>query len=735
MFKFYSQFDQMDCGPVCIKMIAKHYGKDVSLKYLRDNSFLTKTGVSLAGINHAAKGIAFETAPFKLSIEKLIKNKEQLPCILHWNQNHFVVLIKITKSRFSDTLYFHVADPAHGKIKLTHKQFEDAWLEGESMGIALLMQPSDEFDKNSLEEEEEKTNFSDLFNYLLPYKKYLLGFSLSILVASLITLVFPFLTQTLIDEGVENKNLNIVYAIIGAQLFLYIGTMSIDIIRNWIAIFLGTRVNISIVSAFLTKLFRLPIKFFDTKLLGDFQQRIQDQERINEFLTSQSLLTFFSLMTFSIYFIVLLKYNAIILLVYLALTAISVAWSIMFLKRRKHLDYQLFNARGETRESTLEIFNGIQELRLNNFGAYKLNYWNTLQLKLFKINLKILKLNQFQVIGYNFLNEVKNILVTFIAAYQVIAGNLTIGAMLAIAYIIGQMNSPINQLVAFIRSLQDAKLSLNRLNEIQKAKEEDFDLAEEKSTLPISDEKGSGIQINDLAFQYEGPLSHRVLDDINITIKDKEVTAIVGASGSGKTTLLKLLLKFYPPTEGNIHFNDKNINAINAENLRQNIGVVMQDGFIFSDTIERNIATSDIDIDPRRLENAIHLANLDDFVLSLPMQHKTKIGPAGIGLSGGEKQRILIARVIYKNPAYIFLDEATSSLDAENEKIIHDNLQTFFKGKTVVIIAHRLSTVKNANTIIVLDKGKVAEKGNHEDLVEKKGKYYNLIKNQLELGN
>lgn len=734
MFKFYSQFDQMDCGPVCLKMIAKHYGKNVSLKYLRDNSFLTKTGVSLAGINHAAKEIAFDTSPFKLSVEKLIKNKDKLPCILHWNQNHFVVLIKITKSRFSNTLYFHVADPAHGKIKLTFKQFKDSWLKDETLGIALLLHPSDEFDKLSFVEEKE-TNFSDLYKYLLPYKRYILGFSLSILVASLITLIFPFLTQTLIDEGVENKNLKIVYAIIGAQIFLYIGTLSIDIIRNWIAIFLGTRVNISIISAFLTKLFRLPIKFFDTKLLGDFQQRIQDQERINEFLTSQSLLTFFSLMSFSIFFLVLLKYNTIILLVYLTLTAISVAWSVMFLKRRKHLDYQQFNARGETRESTLEIFNGIHELRLNNFGDYKLNVWNTLQLKLFKINLKILKLDQFQLIGYNFLNEVKNILVTFIAAYQVIAGNLTIGAMLAISYIIGQMNSPINQLVAFIRSLQDAKLSLNRLNEIQKAKEEDFDLSLIDSPLPLSDKKGSGIVLENIAFQYEGPLSPRVLDDINLTIKDKEVTAVVGASGSGKTTLLKLLLKFYPTTEGEIYFNDKNIKEINAENLRQNIGVVMQDGFIFSDTIERNIATSHQDIDEERLVNAIKLANLEDFILSLPLQHKTKIGPAGIGLSGGEKQRILIARVIYKDPSYIFLDEATSSLDAENEKIIHDNLQTFFIGKTVVIIAHRLSTVKSANTIIVLDKGNVAEKGNHQDLVDKKGKYYNLIKNQLELGN
>lgn len=501
-------------------------------------------------------------------------------------------------------------------------------------------------------------------------------------------------------------------------------------------LYVGTKLSITIISDFLKKLLQLPIKFFDTKLMGDFNQRIQDNERIEEFLTSQSLMTFFSIITFSVFFGVLWYYDITILLVYLVLTILAVGWSFYWLKKRKMLDYYKFQQRSENQESIYEIINGVTEMKLNQFENFKRNEWENIQQKLFKINVRILKIDQFQLSGFEFLNQLKNILVTFLAATFVVKGKMTLGELLAVSYIIGELNSPVNQLVNFFRSLQDAKLSLERLNEVQnhpmEEDEETFQqLQIEKSTIS----ENNGIQFDKVSFQYEGPKSPYVLKDIDFFIPEGKITAIVGASGSGKTTLLKLLLKFYSPTDGNIFYNSVNSAKISPKSLRENCGVVMQDGFIFSDTIERNIATGDKIINYQKLNEAVKITNITDFIEQLPLKFNTKIGASGNGISGGQKQRILIARAVYKNPHYIFLDEATSALDAENEKIIHDNLQTFFKGKTVVIIAHRLSTVKNADQIIVLKEGEIVECGNHQSLVNSKSYYFNLVKNQLELGN
>lgn len=551
---------------------------------------------------------------------------------------------------------------------------------------------------------------------------------------TLITLIFPILTQKLIDDGVNQKNFSIITYILLAQLAFFFGSIIINIFRNWIMLVVGTKINIQIISDFLKKMLRLPIRFFDTKLMGDFNQRIQDHERIEHFLTSQSLLTVFSIITFTAFFGVLWYYDFSILLTYMTLAVASVLWSLFWMRKRKVLDYQRFQKRSENQESIYEIINGVSEMKLNQFEEFKRKEWEKIQHKLFKINIRILKLDQIQLSGFEFINQVKNIIVTFLSAYFVVQNKMTLGELLSVSYIIGQMNSPVSQLISFCRSLQDAKLSLSRLNEVQNHQEEE---QEHHQNLPVLQEhfSNAGIKIDNVSFQYEGPHSPYILKDISLNIPKGKITAIVGASGSGKTTLLKMLLKFYEPSQGKIKINGINLEDISPIELRKNCGVVMQDGFIFSDTIERNIATSDEEIDEDKLKKSMEIANIKTFVEELPLGLNTKIGASGNGVSGGQKQRILIARAVYKNPQFILFDEATSALDAENEKIIHDNLQSFFKGRTVIIVAHRLSTVKNADQIIVLKKGQIVEQGNHKELVSKQGEYFNLVKNQLELGN
>ncbi|MGB4448323.1 MAG: peptidase domain-containing ABC transporter [Cloacibacterium sp.] len=732
--KLYPQHDQMDCGPACLAMVSSHYGKDFGLQYLRDKSFITREGVSLLGISEAADKIGFKTISAKLKTGDF--DKELLPCILHWNQNHFVVLYKINKNIFTGKLIYKIADPGHGFVSLSEDKFKKSWLSDGEKGVALFLEPTEEFYKQT-PMEEKKLSIKYLLKYLKPYKNQMLQLFVLLLLGTLTTLIFPILTQKLIDEGVSKKDLSVISYILLAQLAFFFGNIIFGIFRNWIMLVVGTKINIRIISDFLKKLLKLPIKFFDTKLMGDFNQRIQDHERIENFLTSQSLLTLFSIITFSVFFGVLWYYDFRILAVYIILTVVSVVWSLYWMKKRKILDYFRFQQRSENQESIYEIINGVSEMKLNQFEDFKRREWEQIQQKLFKINIRILKLDQVQLSGFDFINQLKNIVVTFLAASFVVKGHMTLGALLSVSYIIGQMNSPVSQLISFFRSLQDAKLSLSRLNEVQNHPEE-----EQENQLPLLSKKYTeqngiekGIFFKNVSFQYEGPQSPYVLKDINLFIPEGKVTAIVGASGSGKTTLMKMLLKFYEPVSGEINFNHLNINDISPLDLRKNCGVVMQDGFIFSDTIERNIATNDEKINYEKLDKALQTANIKSFVEELPLGLNTKIGASGNGISGGQKQRILIARAVYKNPHFIFFDEATSALDAENEKIIHDNLQSFFKGKTVIIVAHRLSTVKNADQIIVLKNGEIVEQGNHQSLVDKKADYYNLVKNQLELGN
>lgn len=724
----------MDCGAASLAMISSHYGKNYSLQQLRDYCFITRNGVSLLGICEAAELIGFEQAAVRLKLENLQHESVRLPAILHWNKNHFVVLSKVKKSIFTGKVSYKILDPGHGAVSLSEERFKASWCGDSDEGIALLLTPTKSFYEHEvLHENSVKAGF--LFRYLTPYRSKLIWLATLLLMGSGLTLIFPFLAQALIDQGVTAKDFHMIFIILLAQLAVYLGAITIEIFRNWLVLYVGTKVSITIISDFLKKALQLPIKFFDTKMMGDFQQRIQDNERIEEFLTSQSLTTVFSIITFSVFFGVLWYYDFTILMVYLVLTVLSILWSVFWLKKRKQLDYVRFQQQSENQESIYEIIGGITEMKLNNFEDYKRKEWEKIQDGLLSINVRILRINQLQSSGFEFINQVKNIFVTFLAATYVVQDTMTLGALLSVSYIIGQMNSPVGQLLIFFRSLQDARLSLERLNEVQNHPEEEEEHHRTlNSVLKLNGIVTRGIELTNVSYQYEGPNSPLVLEDVNILIPHGKITAIVGASGSGKTTLLKLLLKFYSPTKGEIFFNHENLENISPKSLRMGCGVVMQDGYIFSDTIERNIAAGDEVIDLERLHQAAKTANIHDYIVSLPLGYNTKIGASGNGLSGGQKQRFLIARAVYKNPEYIFFDEATSALDAENEKIIHNNLQHFFNGRTAVLIAHRLSTVKNADQIIVLKNGTVDEIGSHDELVKKNGTYLNLVKNQLELG-
>ncbi|MCK5056867.1 MAG: peptidase domain-containing ABC transporter [Candidatus Aminicenantes bacterium] len=726
-FPFIKQMDAMDCGPTSLAIIAKYYEKTYSIQTLRERSFITREGVSMLGTSDAAESIGMRTMGVRLSFEKLAK-EAVLPCIAHWKQNHFLVVYKIK----NDKVY--VSDPAHGLVKFTKEEFCRGWIstkkDGEDQGLCLLLEPTPDFYKAE-DENLNKSGFKFLFSYLRPYKKFLTQLVLGMALGSLLQLIFPFLTQAVVDFGIYNRDISFITLVLIAQLVLFISQSSVEFIRSWILLHISTRINISLISDFLIKLMKLPIGFFDTKMIGDIMQRIGDHRRIENFLTTSTLNILFSMFNLVIFGIVLLIYNTQIFVIFFVGSILYVFWIYLFMKKRRELDYKRFAQMSENQSNLIQLITGMQEIKLNNCEKQKRWSWERIQAKLFRISIKGLALSQYQQVGSVFINQTKNILITFVAAKAVVEGNMTLGMMLAVQYIIGQLNSPLDQLINFIHSTQDAKISLERLGEIHTKKDEETPDETKIAILP----EDKSINISGLFFQYEGPHSEHVLKDLNLKIPMSKVTAVVGVSGSGKTTLVKLLLGFYPPTKGEIKVGDIQLNNISGRMWRQKAGVVMQDGFIFSDSIANNIAVSDEVIDKKKLLHAVKIANIQDFIESLPLGYNTKIGMEGHGLSQGQKQRILIARAVYGEPDYIFLDEATNALDANNEKVIMENLEDFYKGRTVVVVAHRLSTVKNADQIVVLDKGSIVEQGTHKELTKLKGAYFNLVKNQLELGN
>jgi ATP-binding cassette, subfamily B, bacterial len=725
-FPFYKQLDAMDCGPSCVRMIAKFYGKNYSLQTLRERSFITREGVSMLGMSEAAESIGFHSVGARITFDQL-KHDVLIPCVVHWKQKHFVVVYKIDKKNV------YVADPAHGLIKFTYVEFQKGWIstvkDGEGFGLCMILEPTPDFYKQE-DEQINKGRFAFLFSYVRPYHKLIVQLILGIFLGTLLQLIFPFLFQSLVDNGIINRDFSFIVLVLIAQLVIVVSRMAVDFIRNWILLHLGTRVNIFLISDFLIKMMKLPIAFFDSKMIGDLIQRIGDHKRIESFLTSTTLNLFFAAINIVVLGIVLAIFSIKIFIVFIAGSILYLGWVFLFMKKRRELDNKKFAQLSHNQSSIIQLITGMQEIKLNNCETQKRWEWEKIQAALFRINVKGLSLHQYQQAGGIFFNEIKNILIIFIAANMVIRGEMTLGTIVAISYIIGQLGSPIEQVINFIHTTQDAKISLERLGEIHTRKDEEpVDQSFITEIPPCED-----IGINRLSFQYEGPNSPYVLEDIDLKIEQGKVTAIVGTSGSGKTTLIKLLLGFYEPVNGEIKLGDTNLRNISHKHWRQDCGVVMQDGFIFSDTIARNIAVSDETVDKQQLLYAVKSANIQEMIEVLPLNYNTKIGQEGLGLSQGQKQRILIARAIYKDPKYIFLDEATNALDANNEKVIMNNLSRFFKGRTVIVVAHRLSTVKNADHIVVLEKGKIVEQGKHDELSGKKGAYYNLVKNQLELG-
>lgn len=725
-FPHYIQPDSKDCGPTCLRIISKYYGKNITLKTIRNFSETNRIGTTLLSLSNAAERLGFKTIGIKTDYKSL-KEDIPLPCIVHWNNDHFVVVYKIKNNKV------YISDPAHGLLEYSKDEFIKFWIgknadESTEEGITLLLEPSINFNKDlSKDEETSKRGFSFIFQYLFRYKNLVVQLIIGLLVGSLLTLILPFLTQSIVDIGIQNQDINFIYLILIAQIMLFIGRMSTDIIRGWILLHLSTRINISLVSDFFIKLMNLPINFFDTRMTGDIMQRINDHGRIENLLTNSSLNTLFSLVNILIFSFVLAYYDWRIFIIFFIGSLLYIGWILFFLKRRKDLDYKRFSQVSQEQSKVIELVNGMQEIKLHNAEKKKRWDWEFVQVKLFKISLKSLALEQTQSVGSNFINQLKDILITFMAASLVIKGHITLGMMLSIQYIIGQMNAPLTQLVSFIQQTQDAKISLERLSEIHD--KEDEEPIDEEKIIDIPDQD---LNINHIDFRYIGS-SELVIQDLSLTIPKNKITAIVGASGSGKTTLMKLLMKFYEPNQGDIKIGNVNLSAISQKSWRDNCGVVMQEGYIFNDTIAQNIAIGDDYIDKNKLKKAVEIANIKDYIESLPLSYNTKIGNEGIGMSGGQRQRLMIARAVYKNPNYIFFDEATSSLDANNERIIMENLNRFFDGKTVVIIAHRLSTVKNADQIVVMGEGKIMEKGNHQELIQLKGAYYNLVKNQLDL--
>lgn len=725
-FPHYIQHDAMDCGPTCLRMVAAYYGKRYSLEGLREKSFITREGVSMLGISEAAEKIGFRSICVQVGYEKL--QEAPLPCIIHWNQQHFVVVYKLNDK------HVWVADPGAGKLKYTKEEFCNCWLSSrkneEDTGVALLLEPTPEF--YTIEDEGDEVNrkgFSFLYSYLRPYRGLVGQLLLGLLLGSMIQLMLPFLTQSVVDFGINNQNLGFIYLVLIAQLMLSFSSSAVDFIRGWILLHLGTRINIALISDFLIKLMKMPIAYFDSKMTGDILQRINDHKRIQDFLTGSSLSVIFSVFNIIIFGIVLLVYSGMIFLIFMGGSTLYVTYVWLFMKKRAELDHKRFAQQSANQSTVVQLVNGMQEIKLSACEQQKRWEWERIQAKLFRVNIKSLALRQYQDSGAVLINQSKNLLITALVASLVVKGEMTLGMMLSVQYIIGQLNSPVNELIAFARDMQDARLSMDRLSEVRDKPDEEDPTRELLREIP----EGKEIRLQNLNFKYDPLSEYPTLDDINLVIPPGKQTAIVGMSGSGKTTLVKLLLGFYPPASGDIFIGDTPLGSYSIREWRKRCGVVMQDGFIFSDSIAGNIAPGVEHIDKKRLRHAAEVANIHDFIEELPLAYNTKIGQEGHGLSQGQKQRILIARAVYKDPEFIFFDEATNALDANNERTIMNNLQTFFKGRTSVVVAHRLSTVRNAEQIIVIEQSRIAETGTHEALIALEGRYYKLVKNQLEL--
>lgn len=727
-FPWIKQSDAMQCGSACLAMICMFHGQKKNLNEISKICRSSISGISVNGIEEAAEKLGLKADSRFIPYKEL--SSIDHPVILHWNQNHFVILFKVSNNGRK----FYISDPGKGISTYSHDEFRKHWvstiIDGEENGVIISLLPTKDFNRDKVINYTESRSLKFLSLYLKEYKKHFIQIILGLLLGCVLQLILPFLTQSIVDIGINHNDIGFIWLIMLGELMIVIGRTSTDFIRRWLLLHISMRINISLVSDFFIKLLKLPMYFFDTKLMGDLLQRIGDHTRVQNFLTGQVLNIVFSILSFMIFGIVLFIYNPLIFGIFATGSFCYGLWITSFLRKRKVLDYELFEQQAINQNRTYQFITSMQEIKLQDCEQRRRWEWEDTQADLFAVQMKSLKLQQTQEAGSIFINEVKNIIITVLAATAVINGQMTLGAMLAVQYIIGQLNSPVEQFMSFIYSLQDVKISLERINEIHEGKNEETTENQAKS---FGTEKA--ISLDNIDFKYDSHALKKTLEGISFSIPEGKVTAIVGASGSGKTTLIKLMLGYYKVMSGKISISNRNLNEYDLKWWRRHCGVVMQDGVIFSESIARNIAVGDGDIDVDRLEQAARIANIHDYIMGLPLKYNTLIGRDGVGLSQGQKQRILIARAVYKNPDFIFLDEATNALDAKNERAIVENLDEFYKGRTVVVVAHRLSTVRNADQIIVLDGGKVVEIGNHTSLIEKKGAYYNLVKNQLELGN
>lgn len=730
-FPNYIQHDTMDCGPTCLRMIAKFYGRKYSLQTLRDRSYITRQGVSLLGISEAAESIGFRTQGVRITLEQLVQNIS-LPCILHWNQNHFVVCYRIQGK--GKKRRFLISDPANGKYEMDVQEFSKCWIstkeDGKESGTVLTLSPLPDFYKQEDSPQKQEKHLSSFLRYLLPYRVQLIQLVLGMLLGSLFSLILPLLTQAMVDQGINHNNLNFISLILIAQLVLSVTQMGVGFLQNWILLHMNTRISITLISDFLMKLMKLPLHFFDTKNVGDILQRIGDHGRIQAFMTGSTLSIIFSFFNFIIFACILAYYDFFILIVFITGNMLYVLWIVFFMRYRRKLDNARFTQSSTNQSNMVQMITGMQEIKLNNCERQQRWQWESIQVKLFKISIKSTTLGQVQQIGSLFFSQTTSVFISFLSARAVVEGDITLGMMMSISYIIGQLSAPVSQAIGFAQSLQDAKISLERLNEIHNREDEEQIAENQLNVFPDYDI----LRLEDVYFSYDGADRDYVLEKLSLDIPKHKVTAIVGASGSGKTTVIKLLLGFYKPQKGYVRVGTTDLIDLKPHLWRQHTGAVMQDGFIFSDSIARNIAVGVESIDKERLLHAVETANIRNFIESMPLKYNTKIGMDGNGISQGQRQRLLIARAIYKNSEFLFFDEATNALDANNERIIMDNLKTFYQGKTVVVVAHRLSTVQNADNIIVLDHGKIVEQGTHQELSGRKGAYYTLVKDQLELG-
>lgn len=713
----------MQCGVACLAMVCRWHGLNISLEQLEQECTPTTEGVSLKGMTDAARSLGFDTGSGRVSAADLCN--VPLPAILHWDQNHFVVLYEVDKQRRR----FWIADPAKGKYRVSVDELKKHWLstrtEGTDKGIAMLLEPAEGFGTVAGEQPRPRT-LRFLWGYFRKYRKCFLQIILGLLTGCLLELVLPFLTQWIVDLGIAHRDIGLIWLILLGELTIVVGRTAMDFIRRRLLLHISMRITISLVSDFFVKLLRLPMSFFDTKLMGDLLQRINDHQRVQTFMTGQVLGVMFTMLSFMVFGVVLLVYDPLIFGIFAAGSVAYALWIARFMGRRKVLDYELFDRQAVNHNRTYQMITSMQEIKLQGCEERRREEWEDSQADLFDVQLRSLGLQQTQEAGSVLINEIKNILITVFAATAVIDGHITLGAMLAIQFIVGQLNSPVEKLMTFIYSLQDVKISLERINEIHLRREEETSANNRRDFGG-----GRAIELRDVDFKYDRHSLRKTIDGVSLTIPEGKVTAIVGASGSGKTTLIKLMLGYYPVLSGEIGIGGTDINRYDLKWWRRQCGVVMQDGVIFSESVARNIAVADGEVDTGRLEQAARTACIHDFIMSLPLKYNTRIGRDGVGLSQGQKQRILIARAVYKQPDFIFLDEATNSLDAANERAIVDRLADFYRGRTVVIVAHRLSTVRDADNIAVLEGGRVAESGTHEELIARRGAYYNLITSTL----